>query len=268
MGENRKVVIPQQTKQAFYQMLLDLPGDQLTVLSEILDKILPRIDRWSNVADFWAPIREVETIFLRWTANFPKHYQLVLRRSLMAKLALNLPTVVEKMNLPRSISVLYRDAFERVANHLKNNRDDPYNLTDDFFLKDIRFVLGLSIPCGAQVVDMISKVPLHSVILSFFRSKNLSAIVRYARVKGYGPWFRIHTESRYLSDFDEQGWDNCYLRIAELLEHQKDVRGMVGTSWFYDPQLLEISPHLAYLQAAPFRAWGIFITAWRRTPRY
>ena len=51
---------------------------------------------------------------------------------------------------------------------------------------------------------------------------------------------------------------NPYLRIAELLERQQDIRGMVGTSWFYDPQLLEISPCLAYLQQRPLER-GAFL---------
>ena len=251
MGENREVVIPQEARQAFYEMFSDLPGDQSRVLDDICDEILSKVGHWADIGDFYAPVNKVETIFLKKTAKLSKDCRVVLRRSLVAKLALNLPTILEKMYLPGSISVLYGDAFGRLADHLKNNCDDSYNLSNDFFLKDIRFVLGLSVPCGAQVVDMISEVPLRSVALSSFRSKNVSAIVRYARAKGYAPWFRIHTESRYLAEFDEQGWDNCYLRIAQLLEQRKDIRGMVGTGWFYDPQLLEISPHLAYLQQRP-----------------
>jgi hypothetical protein len=61
-----------------------------------------------------------------------------------------------------------------------------------------------------------------------------------------------------LNDFNERGWDNCFLRIAELLERKKDIRGLVGTSWFYDPQLLKISPRLAYLRQRPLER-GAFL---------
>ena len=251
MDENRKVLIPQETQQAFYQMLSGFPKDQLNVLSDIFDGILSKVGRGTDSADFYAPVKKVEKIFSEKTANFSKDDQAVLRRSLVAKLALNLPTIVEKMNLPRSILVLYPDAFGRLADHLKNNRDDPYDLTDEFFRKDIRFVLGLSIPCGVAICDMISKVSLPSVILSLFRSRNVSPAIRYLRARGYGRWFRVHVDSRYLTEFNERGHDNFYLRIAELLEQQKDVRGYVGTTWYYDPQLLKISPHLAFLQLRP-----------------
>ena len=61
-----------------------------------------------------------------------------------------------------------------------------------------------------------------------------------------------------LNEFNEQGWDKCYLRIADLLDLRKDIQGMIGTSWFYDPQLLEISPRLAYLQKCPLER-GAFL---------
>ena len=73
-----------------------------------------------------------------------------------------------------------------------------------------------------------------------FRYKGIWALV-----------LRVHTESRSLTEFNEQEWDNCYLRTAELLERRKDIRGLVGSSWFYDPKLLEISPRLAYLRQRP-----------------
>lgn len=251
MGENRKVLIPQETQQAFYQMLSGLQKDQLNVLSDIFDGILSKFARGTHSADFDAPVKKVEKIFLKKTAHFSKDDQAAVRRSLVAKLALNLPTIVEKMNLPGSILVLYPDAFGRLAYHLKNNRDDPYDLTDEFFRKDIRFVLGLSVPCGVAIADMVSKVPLRKVILSSFRSRNVSPVIRYFRARGYGRWFRVHVDPRYLTEFNEQGHDKFYLRVAELLEQQKDVRGYVGTTWYYDPQLLKISPHLAFLQLRP-----------------
>jgi hypothetical protein len=41
---------------------------------------------------------------------------------------------------------------------------------------------------------------------------------------------------------------------------------MVGTSWFYDPHLLQISPHFAYLQQRPLEG-GAFLMR-HRTGRF
>ena len=71
------------------------------------------------------------------------------------------------------------------------------------------------------------------------------------RLGGRGPLFRMHLDSRHLEEFNLLGRNQCFARIAELLEAMPGVRGLVGTSWFYDPQLERISPHLHYLRKVP-----------------
>jgi hypothetical protein len=191
-------LISRESQQEFSELISGLPRRQFAVTREICKEIISKIDRDYKTGEYGAPVKKVETIFLRKAAQLSKGSQHILRRALVAQMALNLLT---------SILALYPDVFRRVADHVKNNSGDPYDLTDDFFYKDIRFVLGLSIPCGSQVVDRISYAALRSVTLSLFLSRNFSPAIRYARVRGYGLWFRIHTESRYLDDFNEKGWD-------------------------------------------------------------
>jgi hypothetical protein len=258
MGEIIKDLISRQTCQTLNQLLSSLSSEQAILIDHIKDEILSNISQYAKMADFRTPVKKVEAVFLKNAAHHSQDDQAVLKRALVAKLALYLPHLVEKMDLPSSILALYPDAFERLADFLKSAGDDPYDSAGDFFCKDVRFVLGLSVPCGAQVVDMYSRFRLRTVALSFLRSGDFSAIRRYFLMKGYCPWVQIHTESRYLNDFNEQGWDRCYLRIVELLKRKKDIVGMVGTSWFYDPQLLGISPRIAYLQARPLER-GAFL---------
>lgn len=229
-------------------MYSNLPADNEILVDCIRDEILSNISHYVRITDFNVPVKKVETLFLKKVSHHLENDKVVLRRALVAKLALHLPAIVNTMNLPESIISLYPDAFDRLAEFLNNTCVEPYDSTNDFFRKDIRFVIGLSIPCGAQVVDMYSQFRLSTVIISFLRSRDFNSISRYLFIKGYRPWFQIHTESRYLNDFNKEGWDRCYLRIAELLDRKQNITGMVGTSWFYDPQLLKISPHLSYLQ--------------------
>jgi hypothetical protein len=226
------------------------------MLNDLSDEILSVVGRCADIANSDVFLREVKTIFVDKTIVFSKRDRIALIRPLVAKLALNLPIILRNMNLPESILALYPDAFGRVANNLINIPDNRFNLSTDF--PYINFVLGLSIPCGAQQVDLISKVKISSVIQTVLRFRKLHAAIRYFQAKGYGPWLRIHTDTSYLTDFNEKGWDDCYMRIAELLKRRKDTRGMVGTSWFYDPQMQDISPHLVYLRQLPLER-GAFL---------
>lgn len=258
MEEGRKDLISHQTCQTLNRLFSGLSSKQATLIDHIKDEILSNISQYVKMADFRRPVEKVEDIFLNKTSHHSKYDQVILKRALVAKMALYLPHVVKKMNLPVSILVLYPDAFGRLADFLKSAGDDPYDSTGEFFCKDVRFVLGLSIPCGVLAIDMTSSITLPSMILSLFRSRKVNGVIQYARAGGNGTWFRGHLDSRYTTEFNEQGFDNFYLRVAELLEKQKDINGYVGTSWLYDPQLLEISPRLAFFQERPLER-GAFL---------
>jgi hypothetical protein len=225
--------------------------------TDIMSSALPLAGRISNNRS--ALCAAVTAILLDRTRAIPLGERQPANRALVAHLALGLPTVVGRLNLPASILALYPAAMERLSGYLAGATDTAYDCSSDFFQKDLEFVLGLSVPCGAQVVDLQTHFLWRSVARALTRPGNTSAIRRLLLVGGRGPWFGIHTESRHLDDFNETGWDQCYLRIAELLKHRHQVRGMMGSSWFYDPQLRSVSPRLAYLQQKPMERGAFLI---------
>lgn len=251
MGEENKNLIPYHSFEILNLLYSALSNGQKELIDQIKDEILSNLFIFLAMPDFRKPVEKVEACFLKKTFKNSQEQQLVLRRALVAKLALELPGLVAKMDLPASILALYPNAFERLADYLKNVVDYPYDSKGEFFCKDIRFVLGMSIPCGSLYIDMYSCVPFFSVILSALRSRDVKGIIRYTSLGGKKPWFRGHLDSRYTSEFNEKDFDFFYLRVAELLERQTHIKGYVGTSWLYDPQLLEISPHLAFFQDRP-----------------
>lgn len=168
-------------------------------------------------------------------------------RAVIAAAALRLPETLSGNNLPQSILSLMPAAVARLAESLEKPSDEIYDESSDLYRKDLRFVIGQAIPCGAQDVDLFSSAPWTTLL----KNPSVQTVSRYLSAGGWGVWFRIHTDPRNTGEFDEAGWRRCYKRIADLLESRPDVRGMVGTSWFYDPQLLSISPRLAYLQNDP-----------------
>lgn len=135
-----------------------------------------------------------------------------------------------------------------LLNFLAGELPDDYAFPSDFFVKDYRFVTALTVPCGAQVVDLEDRIGPKTALLLARQSGVGEALRSYQ-----SNWFRVHTESRYLEEFNESGWTECYREVTELLKLHPHIRGMAATSWFYDPQLTEISPRLAYLPELPVR---------------
>lgn len=179
------------------------------------------------------------------------------RRAVIATLAQHLPRIVDR-SLPRSILELYPRALARLADFLETG-----GLYDqDLFGKDIRFVSGASVDVGAQFLDVLVSSSAMAQAARLRRSAGfIGRLVRVGELGrafdlmagGEGDWLQIHTDIRNVADFNPDGWDRCYSRIADLLAGRPHIAGMLGISWFYDPQLCEISPRLSYLQHRPLQ---------------
>jgi hypothetical protein len=94
--------------------------------------------------------------------------------------------------------------------------------------------------------------------------QSLQPLIHYARSRGTGVWLRSHLDADYLDEFGKAGWDRYYLRVADLLRARQNVRGLVGTCWFHDPELLTISPRLFYLSKT-LEERGAFLMRHRST---
>ena len=68
---------------------------------------------------------------------------------------------------------------------------------------------------------------------------------------GRKPFFKMHTDStdrHLMKEFNPDGLDDFFKRIEILMKRQTQVKGICGSSWFFDPALKEISPELSYIR--------------------
>jgi hypothetical protein len=214
--------------------------------------------------DFNAPAAAADSALRRGeAAEGDPHALDELRRALVARWALDLPARLARLNLPPEVLALYPQALAILAQTL--TAPGPYD--PDHWAKDVRLVLGLTVPCGAQLVDLHARIGPGEVLRHAVQRSDPLTPLRYLAATGRGPWAQIHTEQRHLDDFNPAGWDACYVRIARLLERRPELRGMMGSSWFYDPPLRGISPRLAYLQERPLQN-GAFLVHQGTGPLY
>jgi hypothetical protein len=192
------------------------------------------------------------------------------RRAVIATLAQKLPETLDR-TLPRSTLELYPEAVTLLADFLESSA--VYD--EDFFAKDLRFVCGATAPGGAQILDVL--FPLSPAARLLRLRRTLGTVGRLVLAGdprraagllaqgGTGDWLQIHTDIRNIADFNAQGWDRCYHRISDILTARPRIAGMLGISWFYDPQLREISPRLSYLQDKPLQN-GAFLVRLKPGP--
>ncbi|MFC0632972.1 hypothetical protein [Brevundimonas balnearis] len=173
------------------------------------------------------------------------------RRALVAFWALELPGRAAAEDLPPEVHALYPEWTGRMAAFLAEAAE-PYD--PDFWAKDVRLSLALSVPgARTQMIDLTSPLGAGQVLRHAREGWGWSSVVDYARAQAWRPWLEVHTESRELSDFNEAGWDRAWATAAEILKRRPHMAGMLGSSWFYDPPLEEISPRLAYLRVNPLK---------------
>ncbi len=209
--------------------------------------------------DFGSPCYVIDRL-IDDTRAFPKgteaRNRTRLRQAAIARLALGFFRPEDR--LPSSILKLYPAFFGRLATFLHDRVNGVYD--DDFFAKDVRYALGLTIPCGALQFDLNGVVGPKLIARDLAATRSLRSTIGYVASRGWGRWYSNHIDVRAIKEFTPEGWTASFARIAELLALNPSVRGVAGVAWFYDPQLIRVSPHLSYIGQTLERSGAFRVT--------
>jgi hypothetical protein len=154
-----------------------------------------------------------------------------------------------------------RECFGRSYDRIIRSIEDPsfshYRTVNDILLKDLALCRQKMFPAGAQVVEPASA--FHRALLYRGGVRQALQVIQLLLVTGGNRgWYQNHTHLSELEEFNPEGRDRFYLRIADMLAVNPDAKGMWGGSWFYDPELERVSPRLVYLRERP-QANGAFV---------
>ncbi len=171
---------------------------------------------------------------------------------MLAALVVRAPRQPELLKLPEDIQGLYRVNFERILKQIDGGRakEGYYLYPGDKFCKDLCICRLVMTPAGAQKVYP-GRMPRGFIFKSgpgqFLRGLYLLLF----ETRGFKPVYRMHMDSRdreLMKEFNPDGWKRFFERAAELMKINKNIKGLCGSSWFFDPVLKEISPELSYLR--------------------
>lgn len=156
-----------------------------------------------------------------------------------------------RYRLPPSVTALYGREIARILRQMDSAEDDFFDITNDGFLKDLAILSHRLIPIGAEYAQGGAGIPRRLLFSGgprqFFKALRLVVV----RCGGRRPFFALHAHTQALEDFNPEGWVASYHRLADLLALNPKVRGWLSASWFLDPALEAISPHLAHLRRLP-----------------
>jgi hypothetical protein len=178
-----------------------------------------------------------------------------LRRVTVARLALRHFQIED--SLPPSVACLYPDLFRRLAKFIADGVGESYD--EEYFAKDVRYALGVTAPGGALQFDLKYHIGPKLIVRDVVRAKTWHPLLAYLGSTGWGRWYNEHIDLRAMREFNPEGWTAHCARMAEMLELNPTVRGIVGVGWFYDPVVAENSPGLAYIQQTQTRYGGFLV---------
>ncbi len=166
-------------------------------------------------------------------------------------------------NFPPTVVQNFENHFERIYKRINTNNvtTDWIDFTQDKFCKEFSIIRLQAIPVGPQFIT-INQLSLSMVknqgILLFIKSMVSTLFL----VRGYKPIYELHTnqiDPFLMSHFNPNGWKTLFNNLAELVEKNKSIKCILGSAWFFDPALKEVSPEIAYIREYALEAGGFFM---------
>jgi hypothetical protein len=158
-----------------------------------------------------------------------------------------MPEKIEVEKYTEQVRSLFITEMQRIVSELDSNKPGFYSFDNDLFCKDLAISTLRMFSVGVLKVEGHAGIPRRFLAVGGIRQ-----LLRGARVigllKGFYPYYEIHLDIRYRADFNPAGWDRALLNTAEMLKLHEQIKGMIGASWFFDPQIPYVSPHLTYLR--------------------
>jgi hypothetical protein len=172
-------------------------------------------------------------------------------KMVLAYLIADFDNRIKGLRVPDSVLALLVLSFQKILAQLEYCEGNFYLHSNELFRKDLALCRLKLLPCGSENIDIYSGIP-RSIL---FRNtlNQFASCTKFFILKGSGfrPWYESHWDRRLIRSFTQQDYDQCYLRIAELLELNPGILGMMGLSWWFDPALASISPDLTFLRKVP-----------------
>src|SRR5262249_18347307 len=139
--------------------------------------------------DFGAPAKTIDAaLFTSNGASEDEPAKAKLRRAAVARLALDHFELAAP--LPASVMALFPEHFARVGKFLVEGCYDRY--ADGFYVKDVRYALGVTVPCGAMQMDLKSRIGPKLILRDALSTGSLRAALAYAVSGGLGCWGNNH----------------------------------------------------------------------------
>lgn len=173
-----------------------------------------------------------------------------LRDSMRALVACGKPRI-RTLNLPHAVLLRIEREYERIEKDLEQSSDEHYDLTRHSLRCDFRIVGFGRIPVGLHHIE-VGGVP-RRLLWSGGIGQAWRATALLLRTGGWAPFYVSHFTHgikpwAFLLVYNRDALVEWHRNVADCLRMNPHILGLLATSWWYDPQLSRVAPHLAFLR--------------------
>ncbi len=154
----------------------------------------------------------------------------------------------------------FKRSFKRILLQAKSDRVRALaSFGNDVFMKDLGIARLILIPCVSHVIYRYAGIPRRVLLTG--RGAGWVELVKTLALdtRAFRPYLENHVHLAMLDEFTPEGRERCLRLVAELLRCWPDSRGLIGTSWYYDPAVGRVSRNLAYLHDVPAGRGACFL---------
>ena len=150
---------------------------------------------------------------------------------------------------------------------ISDSEDDYFDLKQHRARCDFRIACFGRVPVGVEHMES-GGVPRSLCYRGGF-VQGINFLRMFGQTGGFTPFYDIHIghgikPAAFLFVYSREAQAQVYRNVAACLQMNSQYRGLMASSWWYDPQLEQVSPYLTYIREGMVQN-GAFLFYYGRT---
>ena len=171
---------------------------------------------------------------------------------------------ISTVNLPQTVKDLIEREYLRIEKDLVTAGDDHYDLGRHSMRCDFRIVGFGRTPAGVSHID-VGGMP-RRLLWSGDAAQAWHAAMLLLRAGGHAPFYVSHlahgiSPMAFLLIYTREAQEAYHRTVADCLRMNPHVRGFLATSWWFDPALSSVAPHLTFLREGSLAHGAVLLRA-------
>jgi hypothetical protein len=185
-------------------------------------------------------------------------------RSTLRALVTQCTPRIDTLAVPDTMKALVRREYARIEKVLERAPDDDLDLKRHTIRCDFRIVGFGRIPAGVEHIEM-GGVP-RSLLWKGGAAQALRVARALGDARGASPFYSAHLTHgikpwAFLMAYNPDTLVTWHRNVADCLRMNPRIRGLIASSWWYDPAMARVAPHLAFLREGSLAHGAILATA-------